>query len=360
VAYGNAPQAGPPGWGGWMPPYPPPPPPPKPGVIPLAPLGLGDILGGAFTTMGRYWKQLFGIAAAVYGAATAVVAAALAIAYALVRDHLDTVFATADEQTPVWDDVRPLIIAFGGVWCIAVLAMLIATAMIYAACPALLQDAVLGRPTSFGAVWRRARSRLPAVIGTLFLTALIFLIPVALFVTAFVALAVALLALDTGPLIVPPLAFLGALATAPLAAWLWMKFIFAPAAAVFEGQGAIAAMRRSSQLVRGDWWRIFGISLLAALIAMVASYVIQLPFNLAGLLPGMVGTSDLGPDPTAPEVLLAVGGSMIVALVGQLIAQICVAVFPQLVTSLLYVDQRIRKENLAQTLAEAAGPARQG
>ncbi|WP_456049285.1 hypothetical protein [[Kitasatospora] papulosa] len=52
--YGGYPFGGPPGWGGWVPP-------PKPGVIPLAPLGLGDVLGGAFSTVGRYWKQLFGM-----------------------------------------------------------------------------------------------------------------------------------------------------------------------------------------------------------------------------------------------------------------------------------------------------------
>lgn len=348
MAYANAPQAGPPGWGGWMPP------PPKPGVIPLAPLGVGDILGGAFTTMGRYFKPLFGIAAAVYGAATAVVAAALAIAYALVRGQLDTIFNATVEQPPTWDDARPLIIAFIGVWCVAALAMLLATAMIYAACPALLQDAVLGRPTTFGTVWRRAWARVPAVIGTLFLMALIFLIPFALVMTAFVAMAVALLTLDTGPLIVPLLAFLGILAVAPPAAWLWVKFILAPSAAVFEGQGAIAAMRRSSQLVRGDWWRVFGISLLAALIALVGSYLVQLPFNFAGMLPGLADSGDLGPDPTAPQVLAAMGGLLIVGMVGQLIGQICVAVFPQLVSSLLYVDQRIRKENLAPALVEAA------
>ncbi|MEK8142609.1 hypothetical protein NKH18_10685 [Streptomyces sp. M10(2022)] len=38
------------------------------GVIPLAPLSLGDVLNGAFSTIGRYWKQLFGMAAALYGA----------------------------------------------------------------------------------------------------------------------------------------------------------------------------------------------------------------------------------------------------------------------------------------------------
>ncbi|WP_309226362.1 hypothetical protein [Streptomyces lunaelactis] len=349
MAYGNTPHAGPPGRGGWMPP-----PPPKPGVIPLAPLTLGDILSGAFATIGRYWKQLFGIAAAVYGAATAVVAAALAVAYAVVGDNLDRVVSVEDDHPSAWDDIRPLLIAFVVVWCVSMIAMLLATAVIYAACPALLQDAVLGRPTTFGSVWRRAWARVPAVIGTLFLTALIFLIPLALFLTAFVALSVALLALRTGPLIVPFLAFLGALVTAPLGIWLWVKFSLAPAAAVIERQRPIAALRRSSELVRGGWWRIFGISLLAAVLAAAASYVIQLPFNFAGALPGLVDTSDLGSDPGVSQILVSMGGALIVAMVGQLIGQIFVAVFPQLVSSLLYVDQRIRKEHLAPTLAEAA------
>lgn len=343
MAYGNTPPPG------WMPPSA-----PRPGVIPLQPLGLGDVLGGAFATMGRYWKPLFGIAVAVYGAATAVVAVALAVAYGLVGDHLDRVMDVTDEQTPAWDDTRPLLIAFIALWLLAGLSMLLATAMIYASCPAVLQDAVLGRPATFGTVWRRAWSRVPAVIGALFLTALVFLIPLVLFVTACVALVVALATQDSGSFILPPLAFLGSLATAPLGIWLWVKFSLAPAAAVFERQGPIAAMRRSAQLVRGVWWRIFGISLLGTVIAAVASYAIQLPLNLLGILPGSIGASDLGTDPTASQVLVAMGGLLIVMAVGQLIAQIFSATFPQLVVSLLYVDQRIRGENLAPALAEAA------
>ncbi|MEU9013584.1 hypothetical protein AB0D12_28245 [Streptomyces sp. NPDC048479] len=329
-----------------------PPPPPKPGVIPLAPLGLGDVLGGAFATIGRYWKQLFGIAAAAYGAAAAVVAVATVAAYAVAGSHLPRVFA--DEGTPAWADVRPLLIAFGCVWLIGVLAMLFATTMVYAGCSAIVQEAVLGRPTTFGAIWRRARARVPAVIGTVFLTGLILLVPFALFLLAFVTMMIALLAAGTGPLIVPPLAFLGSLVTTPLAAWLWVKFSLAPAAAVFEGQSSLAAMRRSSQLVRGGWWRIFGTMLLAFLIAAVASYLIQLPVNLLGMFPGAIGTSDLGSDPTALQVVVSMGGLLIVLMVSQLIGQIFVAAFPQLVAGLLYVDQRIRKENLAPTLAEAA------
>ncbi|MFI1399737.1 hypothetical protein [Streptomyces sp. NPDC020681] len=344
MAYGNTP----PGWGGWMPP-----PPPKPGVIPLRPLGLGDILGGAFSTMGRYWKQLFGIALTVYAAAAVVVVAALAVAYAAVGDDLDRI-NDPHIAAPGWDEVRPLLFAFIGVWCIAILATLLATAVIYAACPAVLQDAVLGRATTFGIVWRRAWAQVPAVIGTVFLSALIILVPIALFLTALVTMIVAFLSTGADAYIGLTLAFLGALATAPLAVWLWVKFSLAPAAAVFERQGALAALRRSAHLVRGNWWRVYGITLLAGLIAGVASYAVQLPFSFLGMLPGMAGTDDLGPDPSAAQVLVSLGGLLILSMAGQLIAQIFAATFPQLVTSLVYVDQRIRKEDLAPSLAEAA------
>lgn len=348
MAYGNAPQAGPPGWGGWMPP------PPKPGVIPLAPLGLGDILGGAFTTMGRYWKPLFGIALAVYGAAVAVVAAALAIAYAAVGDRLPTFFDHHSGQEPSWDDGRPLLIAFVCVWAVGMVALLLANAMLYACCPAILQDAVIGRPVSFGTVWRRAWSRVPAVIGTVFLTALIGLVPVALAILFFVLIVVALITGDSDIATWALLPLLGLLVAFPVAVWLWVKFIFAPAAAVLERQGPIAAMRRSSRLVRGDWWRIYGISVLGGVIAAVVSYVVQLPFNFLGMLPGMAGTSDLGPESSAGQAVVAMSGMLIAMFVAQMIGQIFSATFPQLVNSLLYVDQRIRKENLAPALADAA------
>ena len=107
--------------------------------------------------------------------------------------------------------------------------LLLATAMVYAAVPAILQDAVLGRPTTFGVVWRRAAARVPAVIGTVFLIALIVLIPLA-------AVPHGLRRPDDRApghghraADLPPLAFLGALATTPLAVWLWVKFSLAPA-----------------------------------------------------------------------------------------------------------------------------------
>lgn len=351
--YGGAPYGGPPGppgWGGgWMPP-------PKPGVIPLRPLNLGDIYGGAFSTMGRYWKQLFGVGAAVYGGALVVVGAAVAIAYSAVSDPLHRVIELSSEESPSTEDIVPLVIAFGAVWLVAVLVLMTATAMMYATVPAVLQDAVLGRPTTFGIIWRRAWARVPAVIGTVLLTSLVAVIPVVLMMVAFIAMTIAFITLDSGSGsgVAIAVGILGVLATAPLAIWLWVKFSLAPAAAVFEGQRPIAALRRSSQLVRGDWWRIFGISLLAMVTAAVASYIIQLPFSILGMFPGMIGMESLGSDPNPTAVVVAMSGYLVVSLLGQLVGQLVSATFPQLVTGLLYVDRRMRNENLGPVLAEAA------
>ncbi|SCY29708.1 hypothetical protein SAMN02745898_1011536 [Streptomyces sp. 136MFCol5.1] len=349
--YGGAPYGGPPGppgWGGgWMP--------PKPGVIPLRPLGLGDILGGAFSTMGRYWKQLFGVGAAVYGGALVVVGAAVAIAYSAVSDPLHRVMELSSEESPRSEDIVPLAIALGAVWLVAVLVLMTATAMMYATVPAVLQDAVLGRPTTFGIIWRRAWARVPAVIGTVLLTSLVAVIPIVLMMVAFIAMTIAFITLDgSGSGVAIAVGVLGALATAPLAIWLWVKFSLAPAAAVFEGQRPVAALRRSSQLVRGDWWRIFGISLLAILMAAVASYIIQLPFSILGMFPGVIGMESLGSDPNATAVVVAMSGYLVATLLGQLVSQLVSATFPQLVTGLLYVDRRMRNENLGPVLAEAA------
>ncbi|MEU8831392.1 hypothetical protein [Streptomyces sp900116325] len=329
--------------------------PPKPGVIPLRPLGLGDILGGAFSTMGRYWKQLFGVGAAVYGGALVVVGAAVAIAYSAVSDPLHRVMELSSEESPRSEDIVPLAIALGAVWLVAVLVLMTATAMMYATVPAVLQDAVLGRPTTFGIIWRRAWARVPAVIGTVLLTSLVAVIPIVLMMVAFIAMTIAFITLDgSGSGVAIAVGVLGALATAPLAIWLWVKFSLAPAAAVFEGQRPVAALRRSSQLVRGDWWRIFGISLLAILMAAVASYIIQLPFSILGMFPGVIGMESLGSDPNATAVVVAMSGYLVATLLGQLVSQLVSATFPQLVTGLLYVDRRIRNENLGPVLAEAA------
>ncbi|MFE7355267.1 hypothetical protein ACFU8Q_19205 [Streptomyces sp. NPDC057543] len=331
-------------------------PPPKPGVIPLAPLKLGDILGGAFSAMGRYWKQLFGIGVAVYGGALVIVGAAALIAYSAVSDHLRHIVSLSAEEDPTSADVVPLGIGFSAVWLVAMIVFMASTAMMYATVPAILQEAVLGRPTTFGVIWRRAWARVPAVIGTVILSTLIAMIPMVLAMIGFVAIVIGATTLSHGSGIAlwTSLGFLGALATAPLAAWLWVKFCLAPSAVVFEGQRPVAGLRRSSQLVRGDWWRVFGITLLAVLMAAVANYVVQIPFSFLGMFSGVLGGSTLSDDPNPASIVFAMSGYLVIMVLGQLIGQLVSTTFPPLVTGLLYIDRRIRTENLGPALAEAA------
>ncbi|MFE4540766.1 hypothetical protein ACFRKB_37815 [Streptomyces scopuliridis] len=356
--YGNGPYGnGPYGWGGWTPP----PPPPKPGVIPLGPLGLGDILGGTFATMGRYGKQLFGVAAAVYGAAVAAVGIALAIAYAAVGDELRAVLDAPPGVDPAWAQVRPLLIAFGCVWLFGMATLLAANATVQAACPSVVQSAVLGRPTTSGAVWRRAFARFPAVFGAVVLSGLIVALPMILLVLGFIATLISYLSVEASPtnlFWLISLGFLGALAITPASIWLWVRFSLAPAVAVVESRGPLASLRRSAALVRGSWWRIFGISLLASAMASFAGFVIQQLVNAVTAVGNLLTPSSFSTfnvDPTAGQILVAVSGYLVLFMIAQLITQFITTTFPQLVLNLLYVDRRIRTENLAPTLAEAAG-----
>ncbi|MGW4231605.1 DUF7847 domain-containing protein [Streptomyces sp. NPDC004980] len=353
VPYGGPP--GPPGWGGWVPP-------PKPGVIPLAPLKLGDVLNGAFSTMGKYWKQLFGMGAALYGGAALLMAAAVAVAYSAVGDHLDRVISLRYEEEASSTDVVPLVTAVSVLALLAIVSMTIVSGLMYAAVPAVLQEAVLGRAVTFSTVWRRAWAHVGRVIGTLILTALIAVVPMVLVMVAFVGVVIAAITLDSsagGGGAAVAVGVLGALLTGPVAVWLWVKFCLAPAVVVFEGQGPVAALRRSSQLVRGDWWRIFGITLLVYVMAASAGYVIQLPFSVLGMFPTMVGTSSLGSDPSPTAIVVAMSGYFVATMLGQMVSQIISTTFPQLATGLLYVDRRIRTEDLGPVLAEAAAVPQQ-
>lgn len=346
---GGAPYGGAPGWG-WTPP----PEEPKPGVIPLRPLLVGDILGGAVATVSRYWKPLLGVAGVVYGGATAVLGAALVILYAVLSDRMHTVFDASGTGADIgWHEAGPLVLSFLGVIAGAVLLLLICTAVVYASCAAILQDAVLGRPATFRSVWRRSWDRVPSVIGTLLLSGLVVMVP--LLLIASVAGTLIAVAVDHhSPALAIVAGVVGGLALAPPAMWLWVLLTLAPAAAVFERQGPVGALRRSARLVRGAWWRTFGVAVLGLVIGGSAGYFVQLPISALGMFSSVHLQTTVRNDPTAVQALATLAGYLSLALLGQMLSQIVAATFPQLITGLLYVDRRIRKEDLAPALAGAA------
>ncbi|MFF9842006.1 oxidoreductase [Streptomyces sp. NPDC013740] len=341
--------------------YAPPPPPPKPGVIPLVPLTFGQLLTGAFSAYGRYWKPLVGVAAAAYGTATAIVVGALLLAWNAVSGTVDRLSNLPKYQDPDWADLQALFVAFGCVWLVGAVCLVLATGLVHASAPVVAQEAVVGRPIGFGAVWRRAWSRLGAVLGSVFLTVLATFVPAALFVLgAGFLMAGTIMGIGAsgsdegvGQLIAGLVIFLAALATVPFALWLWVKFSLAPAAAVIEGSGALAALRRSAALVRGSWWRVFGCTIAMGAIVAVVSWAVQQVLSILAWIPMSTMSFDPGDSPGA--FLASMSGLMAFVLIGSFAVQAVLAPLQPLLSALLYVDQRIRKENLGPVLARAAG-----
>ncbi|MFD9339085.1 hypothetical protein ACFWBF_32565 [Streptomyces sp. NPDC060028] len=332
-----------------------PPPAPQPGVIPLKPLDVGGIIGGAFATFRRYWKPLVGVMLAVQGFGILLVAAAIGIAAAAVHSRFSAVFDLPRGQRADGADVMALVLAFVPAGVLLMVTMTLGAGMISALCPAVVQEAVLGRPTTFGAMWRRCWSRLPAVLGTVLLAGLIAGGPM----LVVYAICIPLIVTSDGS--GPPAAlfalFLGILVCMPVSVWLATRFSLGPAAAVCEGLGPVAALRRSSRLVSDGWWRVFGITMLAYLVATAVGYAIQMPFGFVGmvaLFPTMMEGGNGDVDPSA--LIFGIVVYAISMLVGGAISMLFQFGYPQLVIALLYVDQRMRKEDLAATLIAAAAP----
>ncbi|MFG2331364.1 oxidoreductase [Streptomyces sp. NPDC048604] len=353
---------GDPGWGGgWAPP----PPPPQPGVIPLRPLTVGEMLGGAMASIGRYKSAVFGIPLVVFGLYSVVVGVAVVVALAGVSDAVPGFLDAVDEpgsSEPPWEELQPFVVAFFSVLAVLMIGYVLAVATVQAAMLAVLQNAVVGRPATFGSVWRQALPRVPALIGTTLLSGLIAMVPTLLALVAFsviiIGTSVAAASGDgddgTAASVFLVVGVLGALITVVPAVWLYVKFILAPAAVVFEKQGPIAALRRSSQLVHGRWWPIAGISVLVALIAGVIAGVVQQVLGMLGFIPLITAASDLGPEPRMADVISMLSVYLVIVLLAQMAGYVIQSTFPPLVNGLLYVDQRIRKENLAVALAESA------
>ena len=63
--------------------------------------------------------------------------------------------------------------------------------------------------------------------------------------------------------------------------YLWAMLAFAPAIIVLERSGIFAAIERSFKLVKNDFWRVFGIRLLAVIVAQLIAGAVAIPFSSA-------------------------------------------------------------------------------
>ncbi len=285
---------------GWAPPV------LAPGGIPLRPLAFGEILSGSFTlirknpaaTLGLIGLgDLAGLAVLIVGVVLAVTTGAGAIAFVMIPPILII-------QLAVWGG---LLAAIG--------------------------RAYLGQKISIPEAVRRSR------LGWLFLVSLMYWVMIAL--VWFVPLRV--------------LKGYGIPISFALGAWLGISFCLAFPAVVLERQTAVAAMARSWRLVRGSFWRIFGIFALLTMIVFVISFIFSLVLDLITFLIFGSALANSGTSTSTTTGLLIF--SLIAYFILELILNALYTVLGTGIITLLYADLRMRKEGLDLVLQQAGATA---
>jgi hypothetical protein len=202
--------------------------------------------------------------------------------------------------------------------------------------------AVFGTGITIGEAWQRLRPRLWALIAFTALEVVGAVVLIAVVVAGIVGVAAAgngvaaaVIGVPLGLALIAGLIYLGTMLS------------FTPSVIVLERLKIVPAISRSFKLVRNDFWRVFGIRLLGAIVAGVIAAAVSVPFSFGG------------------QLLLASASSTLVALValvvlsvGSAISQIITAPFSAGVVVLLYTDRRIRAEafDLVLQTGAAFGP----
>jgi len=309
---------------------------PKPGVIPLRPLGVGELLDGAISTVRAHPKAMLGLSAIVVAASQLI---QLVVQWAFLRDLSST--ANFDSSRASLGDVAAALSAAFLAQLISWLAQLVLTGVL----TVVISRAVLGEGVDLGEAWRRVRGRIPALVGVSLLTGLIVLGVVVVCLLPGILSAIA--GAPTGLTVL--LFVLGGIAAAGGAIYLYVSLALSGAALVLERASVTTALGRSRRLVKGNWWRVLGVLILTSLIVGAITVIVSIPFSVLGA-GGTVIFSGTGSTGTSLSFFaLAVGA------IGGIIAGTISYPFAAAVSVLLYIDQRMRREGLDIELARAAG-----
>ena len=327
--YGGGQLPGVAGWGAV-------PPAPKPGVVPLRPLGVGEILDGAISYIRRDPKTVLGISAVIALVLALFQFLALVATSGSLRvgsgsgSGLDAIAGSIGSITATL--VQAVI---GGV--LGVLATGLLTVV--------MGQAVLGARVTASQAWARTKPRFWPLLGLTLLVSLCVGAVAALGIGLAVGLGYLLgSAVNIGLGVVVGVGV--AIATAVLGTWLYVKLLLAPVALVLESAPVGRAMRRSWDLVSGAWWRTFGIYLLGQILATIVASVLAIPFSILGVISSIGSLEDGGGLPLSYTISITLA---------TLVSSIVVIPFTAGIVALLYIDRRIRREGLDIELARAAG-----
>ncbi|MCD5315432.1 hypothetical protein [Kineosporia babensis] len=303
------------------------------GIIPLRPLSIGEIYDGAIRVIRSNPRTMVGLAAVVGAIITLI--GTVPQAFAL-NTIVNSPISTAPESAEISNsDLAELIGAGGITILIAMVQSLLATTIITGLLIVAVGAAVRGETLAPGALWQRTRPRLWALLGLALLLLVIAPLIIALGVAPGLIL---LLALDGAEVVGAIVLIVGMLLSfvAYLAFYLGFWSVAAPAL-LLENLGVAAALRRSFGLVRGTFWRVFGITLLTAVITYIVQQIFSVPFSVIGVL--LAGVADF--SGASGELV-----QLLITNIGTIMAGAVVYPFTAGAVALLYLDLRMRREGM--------------
>lgn len=315
----------------------------QPGIIPLRPLTVGELFNGAFQAVRVNPQTMFGFAFAIM----AVVGLVQAFFASSSTSSLTRALTSGDTD----DLIYSLGSSMGSLVTDGL--TLLATAFLSGMLALTVWDAVLGRKSSPADAWHRFSPRfVPVLLATLLIgiiefvaivvVLLVFMIPFFLVIVN-TASARSYDSASAGIGGAFALIFLMVVALIVIACFLTVKFAFTSSAVVLEGLGPVDAMKRSWSLSKGSFWRILGRIWLIGIVTGLIS----------GVLGAVVGAI-LGVGAAAADsVGLLVAFS---AFLSALLSAVVIPVQSSFYT-LMYLDERMRKENLAPMIAQEASRA---
>lgn len=310
----------------------------KPGAFALRPLGLGDMYDGAFRII-RFNPK------ATVGAAVLVTAAAMVLPLLVTTVLSFTVGLAVNEAGEIETTARTSDFLAGlaayGPQLLSIALSQIGVTLVTGMIVHVTRAAAVGRRISLGEAWAATRGSRWRLVGLVALLWVIFLVVLVTYVVAWVVV-VAVAGGNPGPII------LWGLVTVPayivLTLWMWVRiYLLAVPVLMLEQQGVFNAIGRGWTLTRRAFWRTFGIALLTVVITFMAGGLLSAPFAIAGQV-GVFLVED-------HAVLILVVTQAVVAVVQNAF----VAPFSAAVTSMQYLDLRMRKEAYDVELLREAG-----
>ena len=315
----------------------------QPGIIPLRPLTVGELFNGAFQAVRVNPQTMFGFAFAIM----AVVGLVQAFFASSSTSSLTRALSSGDANDLVYSLGNSM-----GSFVTSGLTLL-ATAFLSGMLALTVWDAVLGRKSSPADAWHRFSPRFVPVLLATFLIGIIEFVAIVVILLVFmipfvlvVVNAASARSYDSASAGIGgafAIIFLMIVALIVIACFLTVKFAFTSSAVVLEGLGPVDAMKRSWSLSKGSFWRILGRIWLIGIVTGLISAV------LGGIVGAILGVGAAAADSVGMLVAFS-------AFLSALLSAVVIPVQSSFYT-LMYLDERMRKENLAPMIAQEASRA---